>query len=107
MNRKPSTIARDLYFHNVSGAIPSRFVDYIDAGVSPLGPSNFTLFKRFAHKYGIEIEVDVDVIFTQKFWRDLRQRLLSESIDFSYAREALSIDRHAPRLAKFYQQFRQ
>ncbi len=99
----------DLHFHlygtllgGTGAFIPSRFVDYLEAGVFVLVPWHFPQFKKFARAHGVGAEGHPASVLTKPFWDQLQERVPGGGADFESSRDAFSMARHAPRLAAFY-----
>jgi|GEM_PF-6229601 len=85
-----------------SGTWANKFGDYLDAGLYALTPPAAKALSFATKRYGIGETIDLDRIFTKNFWDELKNRLLSNEIDFEPMQQILSAFQSCKRLQRFY-----
>ena len=86
-----------------SGSWGNRFGDYLDGEAYLVCSQAHKALGFVAERYGIGRMGHADTVLTNKFWDEIKQTVLVDGVDYSYARKKLSIMSHAHRLHEFYE----
>ncbi|MCB2100061.1 MAG: hypothetical protein KDE22_04280 [Rhodobacterales bacterium] len=81
----------------------NKIGDYLDAGLYTVCSWRSLVMGWLVERYGVGQRATCEEVVTRAFWDDLKARLLGgDGVDLSRGVAALSVDRHAERLAAFY-----
>ena len=84
------------------GTWGNKLGDHLDAGLYQLCNWRARSMNFILERYGIGEPMTPETKVSKEFWDQVKHRILHEGVDYSPAREALSIANHGPRLIKFY-----
>ena len=88
------------------GSWANKFGDYTDAELYMVLSWKQTLLGFYAKRYGIGEQVEPDKFYTKEFWDNVKYKILRKGIDFSKAREDLSITEKGDNLISLYEKIR-
>lgn len=84
------------------GTWGNKLGDHLDGGLYQLCNWRARSMNFILKRYGIGEPMTPKNKISKEFWDRVTDRVLNGSVDYSRAREALSIVNHGPRLIKFY-----
>ena len=85
-----------------SGFWANKVGDFIDANVYALSPPTAKSITFVTERYGAGERACLDTIFTKRFWKELRIKILVDGVNFSAAKQNLNTNAQGCRLIEFY-----